>query len=295
MPTLGRKGFTLVELSLSIAFIAILSIIIVIMISNTVSSYRRGMTLNKINSTGMDLVDEIRATVQNSPSRSVKSLCYRKYGRLAALNSCESDGGKKFVSVVIQKTLNISGSSVPNVPVYGAFCTGTYSYIWNSGYFFSSDYENIGAYPVYLKYSNGDSVVKVGEGDDKFKLLKLEDEARAVCSSMLEDNSYTEKDSNEIDITGSLVVVNEPIEILGGDVENDLAIYYLDSAKPAESKSSQDLFYAISFILGTVQGGINVSSTGNFCSTPEGETSELENLDFCAINKFNFAVQATGV
>ncbi len=293
MSTLNRKGFTLVELSFSIAFIAILSIIIVLMITNTISSYRRGLTLNKINSTGMDLVDEIRATVQNSPSNSVKSLCHVKYNSASPIEDCEKDGGKEIVSAVVYKTLNISGGG-QEVPAYGAFCAGTYSYIWNSGYFFSQDYDMVGAAPAYLKFNNGESVVKMGEGDEKFKMIKLEDAGRRVCLSMLEDDFYSVKTSNEIDISETVIVVDEPVEILSGDTENDLAIYYLDSATPAESKESQGLFYNVSFVLGTVHGGINVKTSGNFCATPGGETSELENLDFCAINKFNFAVQATG-
>ena len=38
---------------------------------------------------------------------------------------------------------------------------------------------------------------------------------------------------------------------------------------------------------------MNVAATGNFCAAPS-DTSGLSDLDYCAINKFNFAVQATG-
>ncbi|MBR3138691.1 hypothetical protein IKG38_01615 [Candidatus Saccharibacteria bacterium] len=286
MCTFGlKKGFTLVELSLSIAFIAILSIIIVIMITNTISSYRRGLTLNKINSTGMDLVDEIRATVQNSPSRSLVGLCSR-YNDNSSSSSyyarCVQDGGRYFVSVV--KKGNVGANVNSQVPIYGAFCTGTYSYIWNSGYYFSDEYG----------LSNGAVLTYSDDGDKKqiegFKLLKVEDGSRAICASMVNESSYSLKSTNEFDVTDKLIIVDEPIDLLKGDVENDLAIYDLESAIPAESKSSQNLFYSVSFILGTVQGGINIKASGNFCATQ----GELENMDFCAINKFNFAVQATG-
>ena len=53
----GRlRGFTLVELSLSMTFIAILSIIIVLVINGAVSSYSRGITLNLINTVGNEVV-----------------------------------------------------------------------------------------------------------------------------------------------------------------------------------------------------------------------------------------------
>ena len=62
-------------------------------------------------------------------------------------------------------------------------------------------------------------------------------------------------------------------------------------ATPATNDLGKASFYSVSFILGTVQGGINVMSSGNFCKAPEEDDS---NFDYCAINKFNFAAQATG-
>ena len=70
-----KKGFTLVELSLSLAFIGILSITIVLIINNAIATYRRGLTLNQINTVGMDLVDDIRTAVQNSPAKDVEDVC----------------------------------------------------------------------------------------------------------------------------------------------------------------------------------------------------------------------------
>ena len=69
-----REGFTLIELSLSMLFIGILSVSIVLIISNTVSSYRRGMTLTQINTMGVTLADDMRSSVQNASSRSLSSI-----------------------------------------------------------------------------------------------------------------------------------------------------------------------------------------------------------------------------
>ena len=86
-------------------------------------------------------------------------------------------------------------------------------------------------------------------------------------------------------------ISEEPVELLGGE-NNLLVLYDLSAAIPAQSNASNNLFYSVSFILATVTGGIDVKATGNFCATPENY--ELENFDYCSINKFNFAVQATG-
>ena len=103
-------GFTLVELSLSLAFIGVLSLTTVLIINNTVLAYRRGLTLNQVNTVGMELVDDIRTTVQNSPAQG----CTTLEGSPTADTSC---------------LYFIENSATPT---YGGFCTGQYSYIWQS-------------------------------------------------------------------------------------------------------------------------------------------------------------------
>ena len=71
----------------------------------------------------------------------------------------------------------------------------------------------------------------------------------------------------------------------------DLVLYELYVAEPAFSVTRQNQFYAASFILGTRRGGIDIKATGNNCKPPSDNYSELE---YCAINKFNFAVMAGG-
>lgn len=318
-----RGGFTLIELSLSIAFISILSIIIVVIINNTISSYRRGLTLNRINSVGMDLIDDLRAATQNSSAKSVTESCSLYYdGGSDGYEKCMEDGARNFVSVVRLAPVKVGGKHIgDSIPVFGAYCTGSYSYIWNSGYFFSEsgkggDYEVVGTNYATLKYKLDDSVRTMeGENGRPFKLLKIQDNNRSVCISAVNgkdvlnstseptlarysvervgSQSAYERINNIFDIS-SILLDEEPIDLLANDQNNDLAVYNLSSATPAESKSNNRLFYAVSMVLGTIQGGVNVNDQGNFCATPNDYTN-TENLDYCAINKFNFATQATGV
>ena len=318
-----RSGFTLIEPSLSIAFIGILSIAIALIINDTIASYRRGMTLNQINTTGMDLVDDMRAAVQNSSAKSVKSLCASIYssGTAGSLRvQCEQDGARNFVSV--ERLANViigqgksSQKTITNVPVYGAFCMGTYSYIWNSGYFFRSDEYTVQSVSMTcLIYKDSTGATKTASG---FRLLKVRDDTRAVCMAATLDNTnnpsrykvmnlmnpslstrINDKTGGAFDLTKTSstsitypVVPEEPIELLEGD-DNTLAIFDLTAATPAQSNASNNLFYSVSFVLATITGGINVKASGNFCATPENY--EIENFDYCSINKFNFAVQATG-
>ena len=101
-----RTGFTLVELSLSIA---------------------------------VEIVDDMRASIQNAPARSVKNECNGVYEEGDALKRCEEDGGRNFVVVTKNSTVKIGNNTIDNTPIYGALCTGGYSYIWKSGYYYSEE------------------------------------------------------------------------------------------------------------------------------------------------------------
>ncbi len=272
-----RKGFTLVELSLSIVFIAVLSIIIMLLINNAIVSYRRGLILNQLNTVGMDLVDDVRSVVQASPSGTVVGLCN---GLEEGKDDCVVDGGSKFVSVTVKGKVG----EMENVPLYGAFCTGLYSYVWNSGYFFGEEASNIRV--------GESSVSAITNGSDSFRLVKVRDKKRAVCRNAVTDKYEIGTFSlQEYDNEGRLVPMEIEEDVLASDNNNNLAIYDFSAPVPATNSDASASFYSVSFILGTIQGGINVVVSGNFCKAP---TETNENFNYCAINKFNFAAQAIG-
>lgn len=134
-----------------------------------------------------------------------------------------------------------------------------------------------------------------------FKMLKVEDSRRAVCIAATRggtnenvgkgDKYGMDKNFSVFNITNYYNMTNElPVDLLAGS--GNLAVYDYNAALPADN--GEGLFYAATFVLGTVQGGINVMAAGDYCATPGGYLSAVENMDYCAINKFNFAAQATG-
>ncbi|MCR5700324.1 MAG: hypothetical protein K6G49_02760 [Candidatus Saccharibacteria bacterium] len=302
-----KSGFTLIELSLSIAFIAVLSIIVVIMIGNAVSAYHKGLTLNQVNTVGMELVDDMRTTVQNSPGKLPIDECSDAYSDPSEAEKCENAKAEGFVHKERYATVKPRGGSESDkmtVPIYGVFCTGEYSYLWNSGYLFNGDYTiegggNIGG-GLKLKYKTieGGTFEK-----SNFKLYKVQDSERLVCklaSGYVVGNegtgygkgtyntNFANLTDNKIDIS-SIASNGEATDLLEGS--SNLRIYDLTSGIPAENGISNNIFYSVSFILGTVQGGIDVAAMG--CEAPNSG-SVLESFDYCAINKFNFAATATG-
>ena len=310
-----KKGFTLIEMSIAIAFIGVLSLTIALIITNVISAYRRGLTLNQVNTIGAAIVEDIRSTLKESTVRGAVGLCddlYHGLNDFSQTKNCEEDNGH-MLNVVIKEASVQIGSETSDVPVYGALCTGSYSYIWNSGYFFNSDYivdeGNMAA--AILKYeetisnlNDTKTVTWTNEnGDTKFKLLKVKDSDRKICQSQLRTDKYemktadTNSDGKKEAVFSIGVLEDKPVDILrnSSGTENNLAIYSLDTSIPALNEDSHSAFYQVSLILGTVQGCINIASKGNFCTAPKDyENSSVENFDYCSINKFNFAVQANG-
>ncbi len=296
-----KEGFTLIELSLSMVFVGILSLMIVFIIGDTVASYRRGITVSRINTVGMEIVDDMRVAVQNAPSAPVTDSCEAYYiDNPSLMQTCKNDGAKNFVKVVKTATVKVNGTTYNNMPVLGAFCTGSYSYIWNSGYFDSPDSTVSGASKAKLIYVDGAGATKTVES---FRLLKVRDSQRAVCTAVVRPysgGSYSANYGLPADISSTFnisagygAVTEAPVDVISAHGNNDLVLYNLTVADPAESLTQKNMFYSISFILGTINGGANIKDSYKKCATPGDYT--IENYDYCAINKFNFAVQANGV
>ena len=300
----NRIGFTLIELSLSIAFIGILSIIVVVLINNAVTSYHRGIIMNEINTVGMDLVEDMRLSVQNSEAKPLINGCDDLYVDNAdQLKSCKDDGAKSFASIVRYGKVSVGKKSAVKTPIYGAFCTGNYSYVWNSGYLFQTAEESKingrddkNTLALKYKINGGDEETKSG-----FRLLKVRDEGRWVCKAGVTKNNtskvYRNMTAMEEYLDTTIIITDHPIGEAPKDVladESGLAMYDLTAAVTA-GESNRNMFYSATFILGTVRGGINIMTSGDYCTPPGDATNyTIEAFNYCAINKFNFAAMATG-
>ena len=267
--------------------------------------------MNQLNTVGMDLIDDIRSSIQGASTDSLDRLCRRMYMDDSNMNKCVEDKANSFVSVTKRAKVTVNGSSIDDIPVYGAFCTGTYTYIWNSGYFEDGEHaekrEVVDVKPVSLQY---------GEGDDKiikdFRLLKVYDRDRTICVNankkqdtnnsnayVLAENRDNSMVPEEFEIDNAMISgeidgdknIEGGVELLKNDPVSDLVLYDFYMTKPAISSTRENLFFAGSFILGTRRGGVNITTSGDSCKPPTDEYSDLE---YCAINRFNFAVQAGG-
>jgi len=285
----SKKGFTLVELSLALVFIVILLITIAWLTIHISSTYEKGLSMKAINSTAKELIDDFSRAIATSPARSVAGLCSSKYpdDKSTKYKNCVNDNARKFVYQQRYGNVKIDGK-VKQVPVNGAFCTGRYSYIWNTAYALNSkDYPSPTNtdYRATLKYSGGSK--------KDFRLLKISDYSREICSNTISTTEYMY--DGYYTYTSTASDLETFIDLLDKDTDGTnsfLALYDLVIFPPAIHEVTSSGFYSGTFILATLRGSIDINSTGEFCSDPP------DNLDtdfaYCSINKFNFAMRAAG-
>lgn len=260
----NKKGFTLIELSLAIAFISILLITIAILTINVISVYQKGIALKAVNSTGRELISDFTAAV--SSSSSTKLPAYEQIFQ-------ERKGN-----------VNINGKTV-NTQVAGAFCSGNYSYLWNSGYILNKKSTEPATELVYLDESGARRTTS------NFRLLKIEDSTRAVCHS--QDGKVSISSTYNIQtVDGKENRIADPIELLSS-TEDDLAIYNLYVFNPTQNVTTKHTFYSATFILATLRGDVDITATGDYCTNKSAANLSTD-FAYCAINKFNFSIRATG-
>ena len=242
----NRKGFTIIELMLAMGFLSALLVVIALLAIQITGIYQKGLSLRAVSSVGKQLIDEF--------SRAV--------------------GGAPIVTITAKDNYffaNEGGGRQMN----GGFCTGSYSYLWNTWY----SYEEDRAAAVTIKRGPADTVER-----EPFKLARVRDDSRQVCQQLAEGKRVVEVPEGV-----------EPIELLSVDEESNLILYDMTVFPASQHNLTKHTFYSATFILGTMRGDINIHSAGDYCDVEGGsELGLTTSFNYCAVNRFNFAMRATG-
>lgn len=308
----SKSGFTIIELTLSMAFVGVLLITIAIIITNITAIYQKGLALKAVNSVGRSLTDEFTRAVSQGqafvPSRFCDLLDSSVKG------ACEGENAKHFVyqEVTGQVTDPVTGNSTDQ-QLGGIFCTGDYSYIWNTK-------QGLAQYPdngvISLEYF--DEVTKTDiTYADPIHLIRVDDSKSRVCSAMVDVNydqllqkEYDDSGPVKINITKNVVLgdgegapsttspyeIKKPTSGFLSDFDLTLELYQLRIFDVSVEKMRYRRFMSGTFILGTKTGGINIARGGDYCDVTDGSLQSLSSdFNYCAINKFNFAARTAGV
>lgn len=288
-PESTKRGFTLIETALATALIAVLLIAVAVIVINIISIYRKGMTLRALNSVGRTLIEEFNTTIEASSPTEI-------LGSSSATGTTNS--ARDFDTYYYR---NYPAAS-DNYTSYGAFCTGSYSYIWQT----YTDKNN----SLTIVYENATGTSVTVEG---FHLLKIRDVDQLACAKMTSDNLGTLSLTNEEDETeeNTYIISQTPEELLT-DTDLNLVVYDLTvSAVDSNSNLNQDLdtLSTTAFFSGTITLGTTTSlenATNNGISNTlrlDSETCDVSKVvggldggvtdfDYCAVNRFKFAARA---
>lgn len=315
---LSKQGFTIIEVTLVTAFIAMLLIAIATILASMISVYQKGMTLKTINSAGRNLIAELTSSINAAPSLDSTSLCNSLLEGDANIKECIKDDSFNFVYQSLENTNYFDNiidftNTIESGPIQygGVFCTGDYSYIWNTKY--GRENDRI----ITLHYTDASGTHDVND----FKIARFKDKTYRACTVNVVKSDYnriTLADTRIIDVTqyangGNLIVSDLDTDFLEvsvntdtgneNDAEINLDIYELTIFPVSQDSVTLRAFFSGTFILGTERGNATIVRSGDYCDvtningTGEGSSS-LQDLgsefNYCGINKFNFAARTAG-
>ncbi len=269
----------MIETTLAMAFISVLMLLVAILIMQISAIYTKTLTVQSVEAAGSEVIDNFKRSINASLMVMDKSKCSGV--QEAFKSTCEDDKAYKYIFQQYEST-NVFENK--NVQTSGVFCSGYYTYFWNSGYVLSNP--DVGRYRAKVHYNyNGNSKTL-----SDFRLLRVLDVNGKVCQEKVSSTYSINVQAENIQYNlGS--ITDEPTELLNSS-EVQLALYDLKIFRPATHPLSGRAFYAGTFVLGTQQGDIDIKANGDYCrAVPQGNVTEF---DYCAINKFNFAAQALG-
>ncbi len=315
-----RSGFTMIEFSLVIAFIAALLIAVAVITASIMQLYQKGLTLKAVNSVGRGLVEEFTGSINEAPAVDTTSLCNSYMSNDTAKEDCKNDHAYKFVyqqflgqrATPGELGANEGADNTATVQLGGVFCTGKYSYIWNTYYGQDS------GQTLSLLYNDAHGTHQdLGTNDNnQFRLARFPDETYRLCSKLINPGDYNDNyadlsrypDNRRINIqqlaNGTTNRLSEePQQGFLNSFDLDLQLYEFVIFPISQDWVTQRTFMSGTFILATERGNINIERSGNYCDIhdlDDGEdASNIADLgaefNYCAINRFNFAARTAGL
>lgn len=232
-----QRGFTVIELMLAMAFVSVLLIAITMTVIQMANIYNKGTTLRAVDQAGRAISRDIQTTVAAAQPLDV------------------GENGTGGVSYKPQ--VQIGGEQ--NNPDGGRLCTGTYTYIWNTGHGLKN--------PVN-RYENDDT--------RQIRLAKVHDSGALYCNDV--SRAIKAEDATEL--------------LAAGDRE--LAVQSLKIVPVAIDGVTQQTLYRVMIELGTndqdsLDQSAGITTIDTTCKPPSDAASQR---DFCAVNKFEFTVRA---
>jgi len=259
-----KQAFTIVELMLAVAFLGTLLLSIAMLTMQLINIYTKGATMRAINSTGTSMMRDIRSSINASKDiESINDLSEASY--LYRDNMLDEADSR-----------------------YGMFCTGSYTYAWNYQAAMM-DYRSGEPADYYLS-------IKVGGTSRPYAFARIVDTNCNIFNEVIDPTVVTK--------TITVAKQDDLTILLDGSKSGegtDLALYDFSVMTVSRNKVNSKAIFNISFVLGTTRGGVNITSSSNYCqlNSNGGATAATQGMadvtmDYCSVNRFEFTVRQTG-
>lgn len=246
-----KKGFTIIELLLSMFFVSMLIVLIGYVTMQIINNYQKGIAIKDVNKTADAIIGDIQRTVFSGAGI---DCAVKKGSSDFSKASCQGEG--------------LYSDSEEDRPVAAMICTGKFAYIWNYGW--------------ALKKGDSDLVKYIKDGKEApVRMLKITD--KQYCSESgggklkddLKDNDVTKTEMieyNDRDLAlHSFAITNivkddttnqnlYNIEFVLGTFRNQVL-----KTEDARCKSPKE--------------------------AADEKDNDVKDLKYCAINKFDFVVR----
>lgn len=284
-----RKGFTIIELMLAMGFLGTLLVTIAILVNMITGIYQKGLSLRAVNANGKQIIDDLSRIVSGSPiSQETLNVVDKNNDSIIQEDEVATALRKYYIS----NTTRVDGKELQ---LNGVFCTGAFSYIWNTQLAYepwenskdnSRTFQLTGdtTNPLWPKDASGAAINPYIP-----KLARVPDTNRTVCTE-----ASSKGPSATFEIAGA------PVELINSD-EANLVLYDFTVFPATQNTITGQTFYSATFILATMRGGVDITSNGDYCNVSSSNASVQSltglshDFNYCAVNKFNFAMRATGL
>lgn len=286
----NKKAFTIIELMLAMSFLATMLLGIASLVIRITNIYQKGLSMRAINTTGREMISDLGRTIGSSATT-------------LKINPMPDANGNISVSAVEEKMKEyyyqetVSDDSAKQTS--GTFCTGRYSYIWNTPESLKTDSSNREVGRIGYRNKANDVVYP--------RFARIPDTERLACKidDYIIDADSVENIGRDSVNNGYIIADSDPYfnesdvySIVRKD-ETNLAVYDFTLTPAIQNEDTGEIFYSGSFIIATLRGGVNIMSNGDFCTGTKEDTSDdsefsKNDFEYCAVNKFNFSARATG-
>ncbi|MCL2085710.1 hypothetical protein FWH09_02125 [Candidatus Saccharibacteria bacterium] len=293
-----KKGFTIVETMLAMAFVGLLLVAIAVLVRNVGETYAKGITVKNVNESARNIIDDLSRSIAASPtfgSMDVRSNGYDETGARGCLS--EAGGFIPESDPRFPADCNI-GYGVDafnfNATAYynhsrRRFCTGLVSYVWNlhPSVVAAQAAAGIGSTdPNWIDPRGIDNNEINTWNGNAVRLVKVVDFNRDYCALDAGDPSGLRRPH--------IRDRDSPVELINAAEENlilyNFVVFEIEEGQNINRINGQ-VFYSGSFVLGTM-GGVQLTGMNPECTVPS-EAVEMQEY-YCSVNKFNFSQRAMG-